>query len=77
MNQLICLKQPVDKLPASNGKTLHIVVINQLNNGKADEYFGEPPANQVWKSKPLPLGDYRVIIIEYKENQTCTLVTPR
>src|SRR6266446_1265818 len=65
---------PVEKLPASNGKNkLHIVVINQLSNGKADEYFGEPPPNQVWKSKPLPLGDYRVIIIEYKENQTCTL----
>lgn len=68
---------PVDKLPSSNGKNkLHIVVINQQNN-KADEYFGEPPANQVWNSKPLPLGDYRVIIIEYKGNETCTLVRRR
>lgn len=68
---------PVDKLPASNGKNkVHIVVINHENN-KADEYFGQPPANQVWKSKPLPLGDYRVIIIEYKENDTCALVRRR
>jgi hypothetical protein len=68
---------PVDRLPASNGKNkLHIVVINQQNN-KADEYLGEPPANQVWNSKPLPLGDYRVIIIEYKGTETCTLVRRR
>jgi hypothetical protein len=67
----------IDRLPASTGKNrLHIVVINRQNN-KADEYFGEPPAGQLWKTKPLPLGDYRVIVIEYDDNGTCTLLRRR
>jgi hypothetical protein len=68
----------VDKLPLADGKNkLHIVVIDLSNNNKADEYFGEPPANQVWNSRPLLLGNYRVIVIEYKGNKTCTLVRRR
>jgi hypothetical protein len=64
----------IDRLPASTGKNrLHIVVINQQNN-KADEYFGEPPPSQFWKTRTLLLGDYRVIVIEYQDNGTCTRV---
>ena len=64
----------VSNLLRSNGKNkVHIVVINKYNTN-ADEYFGPLPSNQVWESKLLPLGDYRVFIFEYNENQTCTLI---
>ena len=67
-------KLTVANLPRPNGKNkLHIIVINQLNS-KADEYFGVAPSNQLWESRPLPLGDYRVVIIEYNENEACTFV---
>src|SRR5260370_15555794 len=63
----------VDKLPASNGKNkLHIVVINHHTNNKANEYFGRPPASQVWSPKPLPSGDYQVIVMQYTSNTTST-----
>jgi hypothetical protein len=68
----------IDSLPASTGKNrLHIIVINHQNN-KTDEYFGEPPADHLWRSKPLPLGDYRVIVIEYDSSkETCKFVRRR
>lgn len=67
-------KLAVGNLPRSSGKNkIHIIVINYLNN-KADEYFGVPPSSQLWESRLLPLGNYRVIIIEYNENKTCTFV---
>lgn len=68
----------IDNLPASTGTNLlHIIVINQQNN-KTDEHFGEPPADHLWRSKPLPLGDYRVIVIEYNgSNETCKFVRRR
>ena len=68
-------KLTVGSLPRSNGKNkLHIILMNQLNN-KADEYFGSPPSSQLWESRLLPLGDYRVIVVEYNENEACTLIT--
>lgn len=67
-------KLSVGNVPRPNGKNkLHVIVINQVNN-KADEYFGAPPSSQVWDSRLLPLGDYRVVIIEYNGNAPCSFV---
>lgn len=64
----------VDRLPAPAGQNqIHIVIINDRGN-KSDEYYGPPPQEQRWTSKPLRLGKYRLIVAEYKTDQSCHLV---
>ncbi|HET6976664.1 MAG TPA: hypothetical protein VFI24_10105 [Pyrinomonadaceae bacterium] len=61
----------VDGLPPrANGNQLHIIVMNSRGN-KADEYYGPPPVERRWTSKPLKPGEYRLIIAEYKSDQNC------
>ncbi len=61
----------VDGLPPrTNGNQLHIIVMNSRGN-KADEYYGPPPVERRWTSKPLKPGEYRLIVAEYKSDQSC------
>lgn len=72
-------RQPmtVDRLPPrTNANHVHILVMNDRGN-KADEYFGPPPVEQRWVSKPLRPGRYQLIVAEYKEGQSCRLVRGR
>jgi hypothetical protein len=65
---------PVDQLPKSNGHNkIHIVVINNRAN-KADEYYGDPPAEQIWKSKPLFVEQYRLVVVEYENDGRCKVL---
>lgn len=67
----------VSQLPAPTGQSqIHIVVMNDRGN-KADEYYGPPPNEQRWSSKPLSLGRYRLIVAEYKKDQDCQVVRGR
>lgn len=72
-------RQPmtVDRLPPrANENQVHILVVNDRGN-KADEYYGQPPVEQRWVSKPLRPGRYQLIVAEYKEGQSCRLVRGR
>lgn len=67
----------VNQLPTPTGKNqIHIVVINDRAN-KADEYFGPPPRERVWSSKPLRSGRYHLIVAEYRDDQSCQMVKGR
>lgn len=67
----------VDRLPSeTNEIQLHIVVINERGN-KADEYYGSPPPEGRWQSKPLRFGPYRLIVAGYPNNGNCTIITRR
>jgi hypothetical protein len=67
----------VNQLPTPTGQNqIHIVVMNDRGN-KADEYSGPPPGEQRWSSKPLRLGQYRLIVAEYKNDQSCQIVRGR
>lgn len=64
----------VNELPAPTGQNqIHIVVMDYRGN-RADEYFGPPPGERRWSSKPLRPGRYRLLVAEYKLNQSCQLV---
>lgn len=64
----------VDGLPPrTNGNQLHIIVMNSRGN-KADEYYGPPPIEQRWTSRPLRQGEYRLIVAEYKSDQSCQVI---
>jgi hypothetical protein len=63
----------VTRLPAPTGHNqIHIVVINDFGI-EADEYYGLPPAEQRWSSKPLRPGRYRLVVAEY-DKDNCHLV---
>lgn len=65
---------PVERLPKRDGRNqLHIIVMNGRGT-EADEYFGPPPESQRWVSKPLRLGEYRLIVVEYKGDGSCQLI---
>jgi hypothetical protein len=65
---------PVNQLPKPTGHNkIHIIVINDRAN-KADEYFGDPPADQIWRSKPLYLGQYRLMVVEYLNDGRCQIL---
>jgi hypothetical protein len=64
----------IDQIPASNGRNqLHIIVMSSQGK-KADEYFGSPPSERQWKSRPLPVGQYRLIVVEYKGDGNCQVI---
>lgn len=49
-------------------RRMHLILIN--NKGElADQYLGPPV--QSWKSKPLPIGAYKRIMVEYDEAYSC------
>jgi hypothetical protein len=64
----------LDNLPRlDRGSQLHIIVMNSRGN-KADEYFGPPPPGRRWRSRPLRLGDYKLIVIDYKGDGGCQII---
>jgi hypothetical protein len=64
----------LENLPKSDGRNqLHIIVMNSRGN-KADEYYGTPPQDQHWRSKPLLAGQYRLIVVEYKDDGSCQII---
>jgi len=67
----------VDRLPKpKDDNKIHIIVMNRRGE-KADEYYGPPNPNQTWKSSPLRLGEYRLIVAEYYKNGECTVIRGR
>lgn len=67
----------VGQLPTPNGHNqIHIIVINDRAN-KGDEYFGQPPREQVWRSKPLFLGKYWLLVVEYQDDGSCRVIRGR
>jgi hypothetical protein len=64
----------IDQLPTSNGRNqLHIIVMSSQGK-KADEYLGAPPSDRRWTSKPLLVGQYRLIVVEYKGDGNCQII---
>ena len=67
----------IDHLPASDGSNrLHIIVMNSRGL-KAAEYFDRPPKDGRWESPPLLLGQYRLIVVEYKGDGNCQTIRGR
>jgi hypothetical protein len=67
----------VNQLPSPTGHNqIHIVVIDDRAT-KADEYFGAPPSEHLWNTRPLLPGRYRLIVVEYVDNGTCKILKGR
>jgi hypothetical protein len=64
----------LDNLPKPDGgNRIHVIVMNGRGN-RADEYYGPPPANGRWSSKPLLAGNYKLIVVEYGGDGNCRII---
>ena len=64
-------------LPKPDGNNrLHIIVMNSKGN-KADEFYGSPSSDGTWRSKPLIIGNYKLIVVEYSVNGNCQIIRGR